>query len=146
MKIIRWTISGPIAIGLFLVLGIVFDWLLGWLFKILSLVMAWGTRYDTPNIFDFEAKISDLKSFIFGTCLAFLLAAACAGFVGGRICPPRNSKAAGWLMGILIIPIIAMSIVSFWNSEHWFYSILWIIDMALAATIFVSVAVGTNEE
>ena len=140
MKIIRWIISTPIAIALFIGLSFAFAWLLGWLYKILYYVVCWGSRFDVPAIFDFQSNINDFKSFIFVTCLSTLLAAGCAGFIGGAICPPNNPKATTWLFSIVIIPVVLLWIVSFWSSEHWFYSIIWIIDMILAAILFVGAA------
>lgn len=145
MKVIRWIISTPIAIALFVVLSIIFEWLLGWIFKILYYVMFWGTRYDVPAIFDFDSKIQDFKTFIFVTCLSTLIAAGCAGFIGGSICPPNNSKATSWLFGIVIVPVVIYSILSFWSSEHWFYSSLWVVDMILAALIFVGAAATAQD-
>lgn len=59
MNILRWVISAPISIAIWGLLCIVIEWLLGWIFKILSFIMFWGTRYDIPPIFDWEHKLQD---------------------------------------------------------------------------------------
>ena len=145
MKTIRWIISAPIAIACFFCLSIAFEWLLRLLYKVLYFITVWGTRWDAPPLFDFDAKMLDFKSFIFTTCLSTLLAAGCSGFIGGSICPSENPKAVTWFMGIIILPVVAFSVYSFWSSEHWFYSIIWLIDMILAALTFVSAAATAQD-
>lgn len=145
MRIIRWIISAPIAIACLLGLRIAFEWLLRVIYKVLYFITVWGTRWDAPPLFDFDAKVLDFKSFIFITCLSTLLAAGCSGFIGGLICPPKNPKLVTWLMGLIILPIVTFSVYSFWSSEHWFYSSLWIIDMILVALLFVGAAFAAQE-
>lgn len=145
MKIIRWIISAPIAIACFIGLNIAFEWLLRLLYKVIYFITVWGTRWNAPPLFDFDAKILDFKSFIFTTCLSTLLAAGCSGFIGGAICPPKNPKAATWLMGLIVLPVVALSVYSFWSVDHWFYSTVWLIDMIFAAFIFVGAAATAQD-
>ena len=49
-----------------------------------------------------------------------------------------------WLFGVIILPVIFFSCVAFWNTEHWFYSSVWIIDMIISGFLFVTGAAGAN--
>lgn len=146
MNVIRWIISVPISIAILIPLYIAVEWLLGWVNKIVYFIMFWGTRYDVPPMFDFEYQVEDFKSFIFITCLSTLISAGISGYIGGKICPRKHVTATSWLFGIAILPLVIYSIVSFWNSEHWFYSTLWVIDMILFGVIFAGFAATANEE
>ena len=145
MKIIRWIISAPISIVLLGLSCIVVQWLLGWIYKILYFIMFWGTRYDVPPIFDFEYEYRGFMNFIFITCLSTLISAGISGYIGGLICPKNHSVATAWLFGIGILPIIIFSCVAFWNTEHWFYSSVWILDMILVGCLFVGCAYEANK-
>ena len=145
MKILRWIISAPISIVILGILCTAIEWLLGWILKILYFVMFWGTRYDVPPIFDWEHKFQDFKSFIFITCLSTLISAGISGYIGGKICPKNHSAATTWLFGSAILPVIIFSCVTFWNTDHWFYSSVWIIDMIILGFIFVASASIANE-
>ena len=107
--------------------------------------MVWGTRYDTPPIFDWEYKLQDFKSFILVTCLSTLISACISGYIGGKICPKNHSVATAYLFGIVILPIIIFSCVAFWNTEHWFYSSVWILDMIISGSFFVASASASND-
>ena len=144
MNILRWIISAPISIAIWGLLCVVIEWLLGWIFKILYFIMIWGTRYDVPPFFDWEQKFQDFKSFIFITCLSTLISAFISGCIGGLICPKNHSVATTWLFGLTILPVIIFSCVAFWDTEHWFYSSVWIIDMIISGFLFVTGAVGAN--
>ena len=144
MNILRWIISAPISIAILGLSWVVTEWLLGWIFKILYYIMVWGTRYDVPPIFDWEYKLQDFKNFIFITCLSTLISAGISGYIGGKICPKNHSVATSCLFGIAILPVIIFSCVAFWNSEHWFYSLVWILDMIMVGLVFVSCAAGAN--
>ena len=144
MNILRWVISAPISIAIWGLLSIVVKWLLGWIFKILSFIMFWGSRYDVPPIFDWEYKLQDFKTFIFVTCLSTLISAGISGLIGGVICPKNHSVATTWLFGLTILPVIIFSCVTFWSTEHWFYSSVWILDMIISGFLFVTCAVGAN--
>ena len=145
MNVLRWIISAPISIAILGLLCIVVEWLLGWIFKILYFIMVWGTRYDVPPIFDYEYKLQDFKTFIFVTCLSTLISAGISGFLGGLICPKKHTVATACLFGLVILPIIIFSSVTLWDSEHWFYSSVWILDMIILGFIFVGSASAANE-
>ena len=145
MNIFRWIISAPISIAIWGLLCVVIEWLLGWIFKILSFIMFWGTRYDVPPIFDWEHKLQDFKSFIFITCLSTLISACISGFIGGLICPKNHSVATAWLLGIFLLPVLIFCCVVSWDTEHWFYSSVWILDLIISSCLFVSCASAANE-
>ena len=107
--------------------------------------MFWGTRYDVPPVFDFEYELLDFKTFIFVTCLSTLISAGISGYIGGLICPRNNSVATVWLFGVIILPILIFSCIAFWNTEHWFYSSVWILDMILVGCLFVGCAYEANK-
>ncbi len=146
MNILRWIISAPVSIIIYGLLCIVIEWLLGWIFKILYFIMGWGTRYDVPPIFDWEYKLQDFKTFIFVTCLSTIISAVISGYIGGKICPKHHSVATACLFGTAILPIIIFSCITLWDSEHWFYSSVWILDMIMVGAFFVASAVGANGE
>ena len=109
--------------------------------------MVWGTRYDYPPIFDWEYKLQDLKILIlitFISCLSTLISAAISGYIGGKICPKNHSVATTCLLGLAILPVIIFSCVSIWNTEHWFYSSVWVIDIIISGCVFVACAAGAN--
>jgi hypothetical protein len=145
MNILRWVISAPISIVILGLLCGVIEWLLGCIYKILDFIMFWGTRYDVPPVFDFEYEILDFKAFIFITCLSTLISAGISGYIGGLICPRNNSVATSWLFGVIILPILIFSCIAFWNTEHWFYSSVWILDMILVGCLFVGCAYEANK-
>lgn len=145
MNIFRWIMSAPTAIAILGLLCIVIEWLVGWLFKILYFIMFSGTRYDVPPIFDYENKLEDFKTFIFVTCLSTLISAVGAGYIGGLICPKNHSVATACLFGTIILPIIILSCVTFWDTEHWFYSSIWILDMIILGILFVGSAYVANK-
>lgn len=140
MTFLRWILGAPIAVTLLVVLAYVCEWILGFILKIAYFIMVWGTRFDTPPIFDFEASLQDFKSFIFITCLSPLIAGGISGYIGGKICPPNNPNATMWLMGVFICIVAIISSITFWTNEHWFYSILWVIDMVIMSIIFIGSA------
>ena len=145
MNILRWIISAPISIVILGLLCNVIEWLLGYIYKILYFIMFWGTRYDVPPVFDFEYELLDFKVFIFVTCLSTLISAGISGYIGGLICPRNNSVATSWLFGVIILPILIFSCIAFWNTEHWFYSLVWILDMILVGCLFVGCAYEANK-
>lgn len=145
MNILRWIISAPASIAILGLLYIVIEWLLGWTFKILYFIMFWGTRFDVPPIFDYEYKFQDFKTFIFVTCLSTLISAGISGYIGGLICPKNHSVATSCLFGAFILPILTISSITFWNTEHWFYSSVWILDMIIVGFLFVGSATVANE-
>lgn len=146
MKVIRWIIAGPICAISFLLFSAISEWILGWIFKILYFVMFWGNRYNVPSVFDFEDKIQDFKSFIFVTCIASLISAGISGFIGGKICPSGHGIATSIILGVFILPVLIISSCSLWNSDHWFYSSVWILDMIVSGFILVSCGMNVNEE
>lgn len=139
INIFRWIISTPVAVAVLYILFVVLQWLLGLILKVGSFIMFAGTRFYTPDM-------SSLESFIFVTCLSSLISAGVAGYIGGKICPQGHLKAKLILFGVIILPILILSSAIFWDSEHWFYSILWILDMIIASFIFISCAATANEE
>ena len=145
MKAIKWIIAVPISLILLVLGAFILEWVLGWILKAIYFIMVWRSRFDTPGIFDFENKLEDFKSFIFVTCLSALISAFLAGYIGGKICPNKNSPVVPWLFGICVIPLLFFSCIVFWNSEHWFYSSLWILDMLLVGLIFIGGAQTGNE-
>lgn len=146
MDALRWILAGPISAALFVGLSFAIEWILGWIFKIVFFVMSWGTRYVVPSLFDFEEKVHGFMSFIFITCLSSLISASISGFIGGKICPSRHGVATCIVMAIFILPILIFSCCAVWNSEHWFYSSVWVIDMIIAGLFFVSGSFVANED
>ena len=146
MNILRWIISAPISIVIMGLLWIVIEWILSLIFKLLYFITISGTRYDVPPIFDFEYEYRGFMNFIFITCLSTLISAGISGYIGGLICPRNNSVATSWLFGVIILPILIFSCIAFWNTEHWFYSSVWILDMILVGGIFVGCAYEANKK
>lgn len=144
MNFFRWIISAPISIVILCVLYPIIKWFLGLIFKVFYFIMCWGTRFDTPPIFDYAIQIEDFKTFIFETCLSTLISAGIAGYIGGKICPKNHNIVTSYLFGIFILPLLIFSTITFWDSEHWFYSSVWVIDMLVLGVIFVGIATGSN--
>ena len=137
MNILRWIISAPISIVILGLLCIATRWYLGWIYNITS----WGAL----NADDLELILQDFHGFIFITCLSTLISACISGCVGGKICPEDHGVATACLFGIVILPIIIFSCVAFWNTEHWFYSSVWILDMIISGYVFIESAVRVNK-
>ena len=151
MNILRWIISAPISIAILGVLCIVinwlFSWIVSWALRIGYYTMVWGTRYDNPPVFDWEYKLQDIKIVVlitFLNCLSTLISACISGYIGGKICPKNHGVATACLFGLAILPVIIFSCVSFWDTEHWFYSSVLIIDMIISGGLFVICAAGAN--
>lgn len=144
---IRWFLSLPISLLLIPIVYYIISWILKWVFDILYIIMTWGTRYDSPPIFDFEYSIIDFKSFIFDICLSSLIASGICGFIGRIIMPSkwRSQKVSKWYYGLVSILLSIIGAVYFWESEHWFYSTLTIIDLFLMAIIYTAVATIYDE-
>ena len=103
--------------------------------------MSWGTL----NADDLELILQGFYGFIFITCQSTLISACISGYIGGKICPENHSVATAYLFGIVILPIIIFSCVAFWNTEHWFYSSVWILDMIISGYAFIECAARANE-
>lgn len=121
---------------------IIAEYSIGWIFKFMYFITHAGNEYELPNILDFHSKMNDVNTFIIVFCTSPLISCNIAGRIGGKIAPNNNVKFVLLVFGI-IIPII-YSIIVYWNSKHWFYSIVWIIDMLLAGTIYVISACESN--
>ena len=145
MNIIRWIISAPISIVILGLSYIVIEWLISLFIKIYYYIAVWGTRYDHPPIFDWEHKFQNFKSFVCITCLSTLISAMISGLIGGKICPKKHSVATACLFGAVILPIIIFSCVIFWDTEHWFYSSVWVLDMIVMGFLFVGCASAAND-
>ena len=145
MNILRWIISAPISIVILVLSCNVVEWLLGLIYKLLYFITVSGTRYDVPPIFDFEYEYRNFMTFIFITCLSTLISAGVSGYIGGLICPKNHSVATTWLFGVAILPIVIFSCIAFWNTEHWFYSLVWVLDMILLGILFVGCAYEANK-
>ena len=145
MNILRWIISAPISIVILVLSCNVVEWLLGLIYRLLYFITVSGTRYDVPPIFDFEYEYRNFMTFIFITCLSTLISAGVSGYIGGLICPKNHSVATTWLFGVAILPIIIFSCIAFWNTEHWFYSLVWVLDMILLGILFVGCAYEANK-
>lgn len=137
MNILRWIISAPLSLAMLVGGYFVTELILGWLVKILSVVMLWGSRWNISS----GPQIDDFKSFIFVTCLSTLIASGVAGYFGGRVPPEGHKKAVGILYSLAVIPLLVLSAASFWNGDHIFYSIIWVLDMVAVYIIFISSAV-----
>lgn len=142
--VVRWILSVLVAPALLIPFYIIIEWLLVWIIKIFYYICIWGTRYNVPPI-GVEKQIQDLKFFITITCLSTIIASGLSGFIGGLIAPTKNSNIKSWVFGIIILPIVIYSSISFWNTEHWFYSVLWILDMIIVAIVFIATSSFTDD-
>ena len=138
-------ISAPISIAIYVLLCIAIEWLLGWAYKIIYSfyrIITLG-RYDSE--LDIDHKIDDFKFFIFTTCLSTLISSGIAGYIGGLICPKKHGVTMACLFTLFILPILILSSVTFWDTERWFYSSVWILDMIISGVIFVGSAYVANK-
>lgn len=143
----RWIISLPIAIGLIPFLFWIINWIIDLIFKVRYFMTTWGTRWDVPNITDFDDAISDFKYFIFNICLSTLIASGIAGYIGGLIAPKGHSNKIAFVFGIPALLFSILLIVGLWDTEHWFYSILSTINLLLMTAIFTgSAGVASDPE
>lgn len=142
VNFIRWFISLPISLSLIPIIFYVISWLLKWVFYILNFIMIRGTRYDLPPIFNFEYGVVDFKYFIFNICLSSLIASGICGIIGRIIMPSewRCRKATFLCFGLVSVLLSIIGSICFWDSAHWFYSILTTIDLFLMAIIYTVIA------
>ena len=147
MNILRWIISAPISIAILWLLCSITDWLIGWIFQFHNYSIHFGVLSE-DMIFDWQYKLQDIKIFIFITlisCIGTLISAVISGYIGGKICPKNHGVATACLFGIVILPIIILSCISSWDTEHWFYSLVLILDLIIAGIFFVACAFASND-
>lgn len=143
LPILKWLMSALISPIIVIISFPILDWLVGFILKIFYFVVVFGSRFDIPPITEFDNKMADFKSFIFITCLSALISFGLGGYIGGKIAPTNKGgkRIIFTLTGILIGGV---SVYNFWNSEHWFYSSVWVIAMIVGIIIYVGVAEETE--
>lgn len=129
---LRWIIGTLSAIASFLLLCIAVEWLIPRIFFFIL-----PSRYYGTPLFGLERTFSDFKYFVLVNCASPIIAGFISGYLGKLICPPKHSNVTMTLFGVTLFPILAYWACLLWSSEHWMYSLTWIIALLITEVAFI---------
>lgn len=137
--ILRWISAAIISPITVIVCFPLLEWIFGFIVKLFSFIIFWGTKIEIPLVYDLENMMQNIKSFILISCFSAVISLAIGGLIGGLIAP-RNPIGKHYLFSLIGTVLCGGSIYFFWSSEHLLLSIIWAIAMSVGFIFYVGVA------